>query len=423
MPVSAMNLLHLYEEQNVPAAMQTYTIVIRSLLSRSLSVARAQAWDLFAHMRYVAHPNPDDVLYTQMIRACASPVSVRYSSEPEKALDLWTEMTVDHKIPPTVDTYNAVILACARSGEKKYVSEAFRLARQMLDANRDAQGKSAFRPNRKTFCALLEGAKRTGNLARARWILAEMVRTEPDNDANAVEAEIDEEVMMHIFNAYAAYKPPALVTASVGVTQPGPSPPAMSTSLTSVPVSAPHTSPSSSTLALEEDDEDTPSFAHIPPQSHAEVIREVKILMKRIIDDQSDANPIATASLPFYERKFRGVKLTSRLLGAYVAVFYKHASMNTARELLWTLFDDLKVERTPRIYVEALERCGMARRGRERELAVPFAEQVWERWTAIEDEVIRSGNPIPARTVERAHIAMIRTLSLFVHYIHVHCAC
>jgi hypothetical protein len=67
-----------------------------------------------------------------MIRACANPVSIRFSSEPEKALDLWTEMTMDHKIPPTVQAYNAVILACVpRLGTKTYVNEAFRLARQM----------------------------------------------------------------------------------------------------------------------------------------------------------------------------------------------------------------------------------------------------------------------------------------------------
>ncbi len=119
MPVSALELVHLYEEQNVPVSMQTYTLVITSLLSRQLSVARAQAWDLFAHMRYVAHPDPDVTLYTHMIRACASPVSVRYSSEPEKALDLWTEMTTDQKLTPTVDSYNAVILAlCAGRGRR-----------------------------------------------------------------------------------------------------------------------------------------------------------------------------------------------------------------------------------------------------------------------------------------------------------------
>ena len=64
---------------------------------------------------------------------------------------------MDHKIPPTAQAYNAVILACARSGTKIYVDEAFQLASQMLDSRRDATGISVFRPDERTFCALLEG--------------------------------------------------------------------------------------------------------------------------------------------------------------------------------------------------------------------------------------------------------------------------
>jgi len=131
MPVSALDLLHHYESQNAAAPVQTYTSIISSLFARPSSLARTQAWDIFSRMRYLAHPNPDIVLYTQMIRACANPVSIRFSSEPEKVPNLQTEVTVDHKIPPTVQAYNAVILACARSGTKTYANEGFRFARQM----------------------------------------------------------------------------------------------------------------------------------------------------------------------------------------------------------------------------------------------------------------------------------------------------
>ena len=121
-----MDLLH-YENQNAAAPMQTHAI-ISSLFACPSSLACTQAWDIFSHMRYVTHPNPD-IIHTQMIRACVNPVSIRFSSEPEKALDLWTKMTVDHKISSTIQAYNAMILACARSGTKTYVNEAFRLAR------------------------------------------------------------------------------------------------------------------------------------------------------------------------------------------------------------------------------------------------------------------------------------------------------
>jgi hypothetical protein len=64
-------------------------------------------------------------------------------------------------------------------------------------------------PQPRPVCALSEGAKRIGDLGRAIWILAEMVRGGKEGgDPNKVDAEIDDEVTMHIFNTYAAYTPP-----------------------------------------------------------------------------------------------------------------------------------------------------------------------------------------------------------------------
>ena len=91
---------------------------------------------------------------------------------------------------------------------KTYVNEAFWLARQMLDLYQDARGISAFRPDKDMFCALLEGTKRIRDLGQARWIMAEMVRGgKKGGDPNEVDTEIDEELIMHIFNMYAAYTP------------------------------------------------------------------------------------------------------------------------------------------------------------------------------------------------------------------------
>ena len=120
-------------------------------------------------------------------------------------------MTVDRRIMPKAGAYNAVILACAKSGLRRCVSGAFRSAKEMLDSHRGAEGRGAFSPDRKTFCALVEGARRVGDLPRARWILAEMVRRAgPDRCSSAaeVDASINEEVTMHVFHAYAAYNPP-----------------------------------------------------------------------------------------------------------------------------------------------------------------------------------------------------------------------
>lgn len=152
-------------------------------------------------MRYIAHPEPDIPLYTLMICACTSPISSSHSSDPLWALDLWTEMTINHCLPPSLGAYNTIILACAWSGSKTYVNEAFWLAKQMLDSHRDAHGTSTFRPDQKTFCALLEGAKWLGDLAWARWILAEMVNGH-NKDKGDVDGDVNEEVMMHVFHAW-----------------------------------------------------------------------------------------------------------------------------------------------------------------------------------------------------------------------------
>ncbi|KAF8816887.1 hypothetical protein BYT27DRAFT_6951503 [Phlegmacium glaucopus] len=412
LPTSALELLHRYEGQNAPAPMQTYTSVITSLFSRPSSLARAQGLDIFAHMRYVAHPKPDVLLYTLMIRACASPVNTRYSSEPEKALDLWTEMTQDQKIQPTVGSYNAIILACARSGTKTYVNEALRLARQMLDSHRDAQGFPAFRPDRKTFCALLEGAKRIGDLGRARWILAEMVRgqgvkakEEEEDTEKDEQVEIDEEVMMHMFHAYAAYRPPFQRAATKLLEEK----PALQQQQ-----QQPESQPTTTSPPIEA--EDAPSFAHMPPQSHSEVIREVKVLFQRIVEDRNstDSTSTPTPSLPFSERKFKSVDITTRLIASYLSIFYRHASLETSRALFWKIFEEHGVVRSLRAYVEALERCANARKGAERAVALKFADELWIKWLETEQawkttHNVKRSDP---RLIERAHVAMVRLLAV-----------
>ncbi|KAF8825467.1 hypothetical protein HHX47_DHR6000124 [Lentinula edodes] len=56
--------------QSTPAPMKSYTSTIHRLFTINPTVspiAHLQAWDLFSHVRYVAHPVPDAILYTEMI--------------------------------------------------------------------------------------------------------------------------------------------------------------------------------------------------------------------------------------------------------------------------------------------------------------------------------------------------------------------
>ncbi|CAK5271211.1 unnamed protein product [Mycena citricolor] len=354
LPESALGVLHSYEAQALPAPQKTYQSVISALYSTNTSVGKAHAWDLFAHMRYAAHPEPDVRMYTTMIRACASPVSGR-GSEAERAFDLWTEMTVDKRLVPETGTWNAVILACARSGRKMWIDEAFSLAREMFDAHRDARGVSAYVPDQKTMCALLEGAKRIGDLARARWILAEMG------------AQVAEEAFMHVLHTYTAYVPP------------------FTRHLARVVPSSNTTDVTESSSTPPPENNPSPRFTRLPPQTAFEVITEVEALWQRVLDH----------SLPL-------VTLTTRLVNSYLSVHYQHSTLSAARRLFGQVFTTVKPD--ARTYLEALERCAYARRGPERALALEWASELWETYSALKD--------VPARTVERAWVAYMRVLVL-----------
>lgn len=406
-PTSALNLLHHYESQSLPAPMTAYTRVITALFSVPSSIAHAQASDLFTHMRYVAHPEPDTLLYTLIIRACAS--SPYNKSEPERALDLFTEMTVDRGLLPTAGTYSAVILACARSGSKEYVNEAFRLAKEMLDAHRDAWGRSAFHPDGRTCAALLEGAKRIGDLSRVRWILAEMakgVQGKNDDVGASMDAEINEEIMMHVFHAYAAYRPPFKRSIAPLVEKTDAS--SQLSSSSGSPSSDIHPGSSSAKEPFLVEASPGFGFKHLPPQSRPEVIREAEILFARIVEDNSPASSGEVLHSPFSK-----VRLTPRLLNSYLSVHYAHGSLEASQLLFHTLFSKLEVGRNAHSYVDVLERCSIARRGRDREVALSFADSIWEEWSEVENvRRLPNGRPVSARMIERANAAMIRVLTL-----------
>ncbi|KAJ4480997.1 hypothetical protein J3R30DRAFT_2387022 [Lentinula aciculospora] len=468
-PASALSVLHAYELKSTPAPMKTYTSIIHRLLSvnsftpsssslpekyTSPAVAHAQAWDLFSHMRYVAHPVPDAVLYTQMIRACASSL-VRGSSDPERALDLFTEMTVDHNMAPIQGTWGAVILACARfngssTRRKKYVNEAFRLAREMLDSHRDAYGRPAYVPDKKTFCALLEGAKRIGELGRVRWILAEMVRNRSRNAGQgSANVEVDEEVMMHVFHAYAAYRPPfrrslarvvnevetrpdaSFVGSSEGSeSSAGSADPDIISNqvLNTGGEPAPDTDKNANASIASSLPHAFSAFSHVPPQTSSEVIAEVDILFDRILHETgasrlSDKDNDSFSSEDILNGKFSTVKLTPHLLNSYLSTYYNHSSLEASRALFWRVFGDetptqcvhreagLGIQRDARTYVEALERCAISKKA-ERALALKFAEELFDDWREIEILGVCNGKPISPRIIERVHVAWIRMLTL-----------
>ncbi|KAI0733870.1 hypothetical protein BC629DRAFT_1571720 [Irpex lacteus] len=399
-PTPALHLLHSYELQNLSPPQKTYARLISHLLHAGTSIAHAHAWDLFAHMRYVAHPTPDAFLYTTMIKACSSPSSSTSSGEPERALDLWTEMTVDKRLEPTAEAYCATILACARSGRKEYVYEGFRLAKEMMDGMRDARGRARWMPGERFFGALLQGAKRIGDLGRVRWILAEMVRGSLGNrerEEGGVRvgegegAVVRENVMVHVFHAYASYKPPFKRSMAVVVDGEG------EKGVTQTEVAKGKEENEASDVVEQTQEEggdivpEEPehiSFAQVPPQTHGEIIQEAEALFARILADQP--SPPSPSPSPSHESEdaatavFKHVQITPRLVNAYLSVHYAHSRVDAWRELAMTLHERVGVKRNAFFYVEVLERCAGARRGVERGDAVGVAEGLWGEWVDAE---------------------------------------
>ncbi|TCD68570.1 hypothetical protein EIP91_010495 [Steccherinum ochraceum] len=406
-PTKALSILHDYEARALPAPQRTYTRCITHLFSAKSSIGHAHAWDLFSHMRYAAHPVPDATLYSLMIRACAT-ASFSTGVEPERALDLFHEMTVDQRIEPTSGAYTAAILACACSGKKNYVHEAFRLAKQMLDSHRDARGISAFSPDMSLFKALLQGAKRIGDLGRARWLLAEMVKMADDMEfqgaGSSAAMRIDEEAMVHVFNAYAAYRPPFRRSATKVMD-------ASSVLETSAAPQGAEMDASTSSVEQQTDVVDglqKSSFTHLPPQTRADLIAEVRLLMDQIMEQSKSEGADGSTA------RFKHVQLTPRLVNAFLSVHYAHSSLQTCIDMYRTVFAELGVSKNARSYVEALERLCMVRK-EERPAVKSVADEIWSEWQSIE-EAWRQGDSsslrLSARIVERANSAMIRLFSL-----------
>jgi hypothetical protein len=418
-PTKALYLLHDYESRGIAPPQKTYNRLIGWLFNAGSSVAAAHAWDLFSHMRYVAHPIPNPAMYAKMIRACAS-TTISPSGEPERALDLFTEMTVDHRLPPTVEVYTATILACACSGRKQYVNEAFRLAKKMMDSHRDARGNSLFTPDLNFFCALLQGAKRTGDLARARWLLAEMVKNSlqsGERDQGVLLADnaiVKENVMMHVFHTYASYRPPFQRSMTV-VADDEPSKGGSPQSNEEVGMSSGSTTEQDQQSKTKVATETNGTFSHVPPQTHAEVVQEADALFSRILADRQPE--VLLDSDGRNQAVFRHVELTSRLLNAYLSVHYAHSPISVWQQMYKTLFAQLGVPKNADSYLLVLERCVMAKKGPDREMALELAEEVWEEWSGVEkawrdDAAVSEVQNVTPRAVERAHIAMIRMLAL-----------
>ncbi|KAG8835931.1 hypothetical protein FRC17_000016 [Serendipita sp. 399] len=397
---SAIRLLHSQEAQGRYPSIAAYRALIIALLhsSGSGNAARsAKAWNIFYHMRYVAHPNPPVQLYADMIQACAQ----RQEPDTLRGFDLWTEMTVDKRMIPSVDAYNAVILLAARG--KDTASEAIRLAKQMLEVGRDANGKPALQPNGATYLALLEAYKRLGDIGGSRWALTKLATVGPDG-----RSEINSWALRHVFNTYSVYQPPfRKVMANIRAN----------------PNLLNKTEHENSENELHNTDSHSPQSSRnqVLPQTSQSVIAEVDALFERVVQ----------AKQPQADRKiddlFSHVEDLYAVAESYISAYFRHSPLPQAIAKARVVHDLLAVDWSPSVIRTCLQHCAFDSKGPPSSEIHSFADELWELWNKRLNEMahlpgrwISTGPATPASRRSRpvATLKPIVISKIWAAYVH-----
>ncbi|ODO10584.1 hypothetical protein I350_01181 [Cryptococcus amylolentus CBS 6273] len=401
------------EEAATPFPQSSYQLAISHLTTPSPDVhpnahTRSLAWDLFAHMRLKAHPTPTREMYATMIRSCGD----ANQPQPERARDLWLEMTQQERMEPNGEGYNAIIRALG-STKKDYL-EAFDLLRQMLVKHNDATFVpfeddngiprfSKFVPTLETFNAVMEGAKRAGDINRARWVLTEVLKLSRAGQALQVAVwkdGADESLLSAVFMTYAAWKPvvkkQGLKLRTGGEAESGDA--AAEAAVDDASKEAAHLDvdvlqdvedvvtqePLMDELTLDEPPVSTPTT----PLSSADALRECTSLFKRILSDNEAVREGSNDFLPF-----KSVRLSPRLINSYLSVHLVHGTsligLKKVHDEAWQ--DAAKtsmssVEPNGWSYMFLLEKCSSGARvisPAERPLAVSWGRELWSSYLSF----------------------------------------
>lgn len=422
-------------------------------MHNEVSAFRATGWNLFAHMRLVAHPTPSKELYATMMEACAH----KDHPEPERGLDLWTEMTIDNAIQPDVNSFNAAMLAA--SSVKKTYLEAFRLMHQMLNFYHSALPGSVqqalYTPNRATFEALLKASRRAGDIARTRWILTEMIRFSNVRGLPDGGKEIAPLVgtLSDVFFTYSAAKAsskrgdllfadqaaegdkPQLRVVAPSTPAPNPdTPDASAGQITGQEMEAalldgsaaaadvarqpPPPSSSSSSSFSTDTTSTSPSdpsrnVSNTPiPQTRREILHEARLLLSHAANDPqvyraSPERRSPTGALP----ALRHVVLSTSLLNSYLSVHYSHDDLAGSIEAFDTVFLTHWIERDAMSFLGVLDMCRNVDSD-VKDRAAEEAFRIFRAWEAFEkqgerrilDKMVKEGPDVAYRLRSRLNL-------------------
>ncbi|GAA5969731.1 hypothetical protein JCM11641_008020 [Rhodosporidiobolus odoratus] len=389
-PELALRHLQSMEVAGHTPLLPTFTAVVHRLLSPFSPPHLVRAgWDLYAHTRAVAYPVPDAQLFSTMIVAC----STGPHPSPDRAIDLFTEMTHDNRLPSSEMAFNGVIRACSREGSQEYYYEALRHMRRMLDDN--------VAPSRQTFHALLEGAQRHGDLARARWMLVKMVGLGGEVGPTG-------KTMALVLQAYAAFRPESRARqakrrpevgreAEVGQATgaaPGQAEERRGPSSSLDPLDDPTTLSSSassaSTQAVIELLGEASLFYPGPmPQTSAEVLVEARNLLLQVVDasvlssSAASSHSSESAESSPSPSMFPQVQPSTFLLNSYLSVLNSHAPLPQTLDFFSTSYAALALPKNRFSYKLVMRRCELAK---NKEEGVVAAKRVFEEWLMWKDE-------------------------------------
>ncbi|CAO1613195.1 unnamed protein product [Parajaminaea phylloscopi] len=449
-PSTALQLLNHLENSPTPASEATYSLVLSSLLDQPSVDVMDQAWGVWYRMRLNAHPTPDAVTWSKMIRACAlgstpsrgmelrfleahrggrregdrpshlSAKSMRVGQS-EVAMDLFREMTSVHGIRPIPACYDNLILTLCRGAHGRYL-EGFNLLREMIALAEETKVAS-YEPTKATFNALLEGCRRHADLLRSRWVLAEMIRSSAPiwdgrsdslswKDKAKLESRMpDAESLGKLFLTYAAWTPPKVpLTKHSATAQPMPSATPASADKASrkgaqideareITEAQPANAGRQDSVAQPAVDEAAAEFSSTPPSTSAEVVRELRGLFARAIADRlpNEASPLIGP--------FSRVHLSTRLANAYLNALIAHLpgdrkieALNSALRGHDSLFANLGLVPNGRTYLQVLSTCFSESNAgpRDRDAQArhsasigELASWAWSSWRALETEADR----------------------------------
>lgn len=488
--MEAMTLLNNLEEAGEPASQATYSLVLTHLLDSPEMNIKDEVWGVWNRMRLNAHPTPNAVLWSKMLRACAlGSTPARYGGlitsheahrgirsrrpkqsvgelrgkvihrgESQTALDLFREMTTVEGIKPNPACYDHLILACCRGRDQASYQEGFRLLSEMVSTAEEL-GLAAYEPTRMTYNALLEGCKIHKDVLRARWILAEMIRSSAplwsprpvDEDgqprrltweqrAQLLSRMPDAESLGKIFLTFAAWRPSKVdIPKRKAPEQRDASDRSADTDANvehphaPTSVSAPSKADASPSRSLSQPDMDeaATSFSATPPSTSAGVIREVRGLLARVVldqlqpDDQEVRGPMSavlpsTHLLNSYLNVLRAHLPTQQVLDSLSSAVQtpsaaesesesvsESSSQSQSQSQSRSLFSKLGIKPDANTYELILDACVSCSK------QVPKVDDLsnwaWTQWRQIEKDLLAGRPNEVSRTVTKSLVSRIWT--------------